>query len=418
LTAAPLAENFFRHEYSRLVAALCAQVGAQNLEVVEDAVQSALLKALSTWTLGGQPENPSGWLFVVARNEMLGELRKRSGRHRIHERLRLSEAPTKEAEAPDSTLHAEVSDELLRMLFVCCDETIPLESQLALALKVLCGFSVSEIALRLFTSEANIYKRVARARERLRQLPATREGPDPAQYDQRLPFVRQVLYLLFTEGHLSSHATETIRRELCEEALRLASLLAEHPRGAAPESSALVALMYLHLARFPGRHDAGGGLLLLEQQDRSRWDRKAIGLGLRWLERSAQGDEFSRYHAEAAIAAEHCLAPSFEETRWAQVAENYALLERATPSPMHRLNRALAVAQFRGPEAGLAILEDLEAPSWLAGSYMWMATLADLHARCGHAKEAKRHRDAAIESAPSDALKAALTRRLVDTGTT
>jgi predicted RNA polymerase sigma factor len=195
--------------------------------------------------------------------------------------------------------------------------------------------------------------------------------------------------------------------------MRLTEILADHPVGATPETFALLALMHLHSARMSGREDASGGLLLLEEQDRSLWDAGEIQVGLAWLARSAQGDLFSRYHAEAGIAAEHCLAPSFAATRWNRIAECYALLERAAPSALHTLNRALAVAEWRGPEDGLAILDGLEPPSWLEGSYLWAAVLADLHRRCGHDDRARRYAGAAFASAPSAAVRELLRRRLL-----
>jgi RNA polymerase sigma-70 factor (ECF subfamily) len=217
---------------------------------------------------------------------------------------------------------------------------------------------------------------------------------------------------LFTEGYLSSHAEDAIRRELCDEARRLTDLLATHPTTATPETSALLALMHLHSARMTARQDASGGLLLLEEQDRSRFDQQELARGLAWLARSAAGEVFSRYHAEAAIAAEHCLAASFAETRWARIVECYEQLDRLGPSAVHTLNRALAVAEWRGPQAGLALLSGLEPPSWLIGSYVWSAVLADLHRRCGNLELASYHRQAAIAQAPSLAVRAALQRRL------
>jgi RNA polymerase sigma-70 factor (ECF subfamily) len=203
-----------------------------------------------------------------------------------------------------------------------------------------------------------------------------------------------------------------IRRELCNEAIRLAAILAEHPVGQAPETFALLALMHLHVARMTARQDGSGGLLLLEEQDRQLWDRQEIQIGLEWLAKSAQGDRFSRYHAEAGIAAEHCLAPSFQETRWDRVVECYSLLERIAPSAIHRLNRAVAVAEWRGPAAGLAILKGFEPPTWLAGSYLWAAVLANLHRRCGNADAATRYRNVAFSSAPTPAIQTLLQRRL------
>lgn len=406
-----LVAHFFRHEYGRLVATLSRRVGVQHLGAIEDAVQSALMTALETWTTAGPPDHPSAWLFRVAHNELAGELRQRTRRRRL-----LEEHAAQDTSAPEEGLEpflaGEVQDDLLRMLFVCADEAIPIESQMVLALKTLCGFDVREIAHRLFTGEANVYKRLGRARSRLRGRSLCTDELTDEQYALRLAAVHKILYLLFTEGYLSSHAEAAIRRELCDEAIRLATLLAEHPVCRVPETFALLALMHLHAARMAAREDGSGGLLLLEEQDRGLWDRQQIQIGLSWLAKSAQGDVFSRYHAEAGIAAEHALAPSFHETRWDRVAECYELLERTDPSAIHQLNRAVAVAELRGPAAGLAVLEGFEPPTWLAGSYLWAAVLADLHRRCGNDQAAHRYRDAALALAPTPALKELLRRRL------
>jgi RNA polymerase sigma factor (sigma-70 family) len=411
LSASGLVEHFFRHEYGRLVATLSRRVGVQHIEAVEDAVQRALMTALESWMVGGLPNNPSAWLFRVAHNDLVGELRQRARHHRILERA-AAETIRASENGPEPLLPTEMQDDLLRMLFVCCDESIPLESQLVLALKTLCGFDVREIAIRLFTTEANVYKRLGRARSCLRASPPHVDVLTADQYSSRLPAVHQILYLLFTEGYLSSHAETAIRRELCNEAIRLATILAEHPSGRAPETSALLAMMHLHAARMTARQDASGGLLLLEEQDRELWDRQEIETGLEWLAESARGDVFSRYHAEAGIAAEHCLAPSLEETRWDKIADYYSLLEHISSFPLYKLNRALAVAEWQGPAAGLTVLEGFEPPTWLAGSYMWAAVLADLHRRCGNIDKADRYRRLAANAAPTPALKQLLQRRL------
>ena len=411
LTTPKLVEHFFRHEYGKLVATLARRVGVQHIEAVEDAVQSALMTALEAWAPAGLPDNPSAWLYRVAHNNLMGELRQRTSRRRILEQS-AAEGLDSPENGPEILLAGEVRDDLLRMLFVCCDEAIPVESQLALALKTLCGFDVREIALRLFTSEANVYKRLGRACGRLREHPPRPGELTHEQCSSRLPAVRKVLYLLFTEGYLSSDVETAIRRELCDEAIRLAAILSEHPIGNAPDTFALLALMHLHAARMTGRQDGSGGLLLLEEQDRDLWDRTEIQVGLEWLAKSAHGDGFSRYHAEAGIAAEHCLAPTFQETRWDRVAESYSLLERIAPSAIHKLNRAVAVAEWQGPDAGLALLEGFEPPTWLAGSYLWAAVLSDLHRRCGNAHMAKHYREIALESAPTRAVKELLQRRL------
>jgi RNA polymerase sigma-70 factor (ECF subfamily) len=182
--------------------------------------------------------------------------------------------------------------------------------------------------------------------------------------------------------------------------------------GAVPETFALVALMHLHSARLAARSDGTGGLLLLEEQDRSLWDRESMGLGAEWLKRSASGQVFSRYHAEAGIAAAHCFAPSFAETRWDEISDLYEMLERIAPSPLNIMNRAVAVAEWRGPEAGLALLQAHAPPTWLSGSYLWDAVVSDLHRRSGKLEIARRHRERALASAPTEAVRDLLQRRL------
>jgi RNA polymerase sigma factor (sigma-70 family) len=405
-----LAEHFFRHEYGRLVAVLARKVGTRHLALVEDAVQAALLAALTTWTAQGRPDDPGAWLYRVAHNHVVGDLRRRAGRSRILDR---AVAPLGvDPDAPSPGFAHEVADDLLRMLFICCDEAIPPESRLVLALKALCGFSTAEIALRLFTSEANVYKRLARARRRLRDDPPDLDTPPLDALRARLPSVHAVLYLLFNEGYLSARADQAIRRELCDDAIRLATLLAGHPVGAVPATFALLALMHLHAARLGARQDGAGGLLLLEEQDRSAWDRDRLSAGAAWLGRSAAGDEFSRFHAEAGIAAEHAFAPSFAETRWREIGGLYTMLERVDPSPLHAMNRAVAVAEWQGPAAGLAVLRAIAPPPWLAASYLWHAVLGDLHRRTGDAEVARRHADRALAAAPTDAVRDLLRRRL------
>lgn len=409
MTPPLLDDNFFRHEYGRLVSRLSCRVGVQHIEAIEDAAQVAMLKALEAWEYAGLPENPGAWLYRVAWNCLLGEFRKRNRKSRI---LREHVAIEVTSTSDESCSSDEIQDELLRMLFVCCDETIPSDSQVVLALKTLCGFDVDEIAVRLFTTSANVYKRLDRARERLRESTNDVFDLTCELYVRRLPAVQQVLYLLFTEGYLSSHSDCVIRRELCDEAIRLAKMLASHPLGKHASTYALLALMYLHVARLAGRTSLSGGLLLLEEQNREEWNQQEIGEGLRYLAMSAEGDHFTRFHAEAGIAAEHCLAPTFKETRWDRIVEMYQLLETIAVSPIHTLNRAVAVAEWKSPIDGLSILDRLNPPTWLSGSYMWAAVYSDLHRRCGNLESACRYRSIALETAPSDAIRELIKRRL------
>jgi RNA polymerase sigma factor (sigma-70 family) len=405
-----LDHRFFRHEYGRLVAVLSRRVGVRHLLAVEDAAQAALLMAVEGWPRDGLPDNPAAWLFRVANNRLLSELQRISR----HAELNRHHCDASDNDPSRSTAHlrGDVQDDILRMLFVCCTDALPIESQLVLALKVVCGFGVREIAERLFMTEANVYKRLGRAQERLRVTSLELDGLTTEQLAPRLPAVQAVLYLLFTEGYLSSHGETPFRQELCDESKRIVTLLANHPNSATPETFALLALMHLHSGRVSARSSATGQLVLLEEQDRSRWNMAEIALGLSWLARSASGDNFSRYHAEAGIAAEHCLAPSFAETRWGRIVECYELLERTAPSVLHTLNRAVAVAEHLGPADGVAVLEGITIPSWLERSYVWHAVRAYLQGRCGQTEIASQHARVAIALAPSRPIADALERRL------
>jgi RNA polymerase sigma-70 factor (ECF subfamily) len=394
MSTAELPAHWFRRELGRLVSVLSHRFGVHRLELCEDAAQNALLQATRSWS-STLPDNPGAWLYRVAHNHVLDELRREKRDQRYI------------ADVHADYAQQEVQDDVLRLLFVCADPAIPAESQLVLALKTLCGFSTHEIALRLFQSEDAVHKRLQRARTRLREH-AEVQSIDP----ERVHGVLHMLYLLFNEGYSSAQPDRVIRRELCDEALRLAVMLREDSAGAIPDVDALIALMCFHAARFEARVDGWGGLLLLEEQDRSRWDRELVQRGLEHLVRSGRGETVSRYHAEAGIAAAHCLAPSYAETNWEEIVRLYEVLERVAPSPLNVLNRAIALAEWKGAEAGLAALAAFEAPSWLLGYYLWDATLGELYRRCGDANRALAHTQRARASAPTNPEKALLERRL------
>ncbi len=411
-TAPALPEHYFRHEFGRLVSVLSRRFGVHRVELCEDAVQTALLRAVQSWPQRGQPDDRGAWLYRVALNEVLGALRRaRRTDACVHDAEPVVDATTTQEAV---LLEQEVQDDQLRMLFVCANPEIPRESQIVFALKTLCGFSVEEIALRLFQTPEAIYKRLQRARAALREFLVELEPGGVDELASRLPAVLEVLYLLFTEGYSSAQPDKLIRHELCEEAIRLALFLEEHPVGAVPETAALLALMFLDSARFDSRVDGTGGLLLLEEQDRSLWDRDLTHIGVSWLHRAARGDVFTRYHAEAAIAAEHCLAPTYRETNWREIARLYQMLDGVAPSPINTLNRAIAIAEWQGPDAGLALLEALNPPGWLLGYYLWDATLGELYRRRGDRERAITHLTRALSAAPTLAEKALLQRRLDD----
>jgi RNA polymerase sigma-70 factor (ECF subfamily) len=405
-----LVEHIFRHGYGLLVASLLRRVGVHQIGAVEDSVQFAMMQALDFWCRSGIPDNPSAWLYQVAYRQLLSEFRVSKRRKDL-----LTEQTTSAnnifVEQSEIPLPSEMDDSMLRMIYIACNEAIPLESQLVFTLKSLCGFSIKEIALRLFITEANVYKRFSRAKQYLQKQPIELDDLTHSNMTTRLPMVHRVLYLVFTEGHLSSHTDMVIRKDLCEEAIRLMLLISQSTIGTVPETHALLALMYFHLSRMDARQDNSGALLLLEQQDRSLWNKQYIAIGMGHLEKSAYGQTLSRYHVEASIAAEHCLAPSFNQTRWGRIVASYELLERISPSTFHRLNLAISTAEWQGPNAGLAILQSMDIPIKLSKSYHLNAVLADLQYRCGETTLAQKSAEQALQKAPTDNIKNLLRNR-------
>lgn len=400
-----LVDHFFRHEYAQLVATLTRRFGVRHWELVEDVVQSALQQALRSWALNGIPRNPSGWLNRVASNRALDALRRdrRWGSLEDADEPNFTNAP---AEQPD------LADDLLRMIFVCCDPCVPPESQIALALKTLCGFGNREIARALLTTEVSVAKRITRAKQRLRD-----EGVEPSdlneeQIRERLSHVQAVVYLLFNEGYSSTTADKPIREELCEEAVRLALVLAEHCLTAGGDTAALLALLLFHGARLDARIDDCGAILLLKEQDRNAWNHRLIREAFRWFEQANKGPHITRYHAEAWIASEHCRARTFADTNWNNIAHGYDLLCQIEPSPIHELNRAIAIGHRDGPEAGMAAFAAIEPGSLASDYYLWHATHADLARQVGDVEAARTSLRTAWKLAPTNAEKELISRKL------
>jgi RNA polymerase sigma-70 factor (ECF subfamily) len=403
--------HLFRHEYGKLVALLSKRVGMQHIDRIEDAVQWAMLQALDVWRIKKLPKSPSAWLYQVSYRHLLSEFRTINVRNKLLTQYSSTDV-VETFEHEDTIFSGEMNDAMLRMLFIACHESIPLESQLVFTLKSLCGFSIKEISHRLFIKEANVYKRFNRAKQYLQSKNTDLDALSNDECVIRLSSVHSILYLLFTEGYLSSHVDLVIRQDLCEEAIRLTKLLIESHLGNVSNSHALLALMYFHLARINTRQNNLGELLLLEQQNRQQWNTTYISAGMHYLAKSAHGDLISRYHIEAGIAAEHCISPSFKQTRWDKITASYALLHQISSSPLQQLNQAIAMAEWQGPTAGLAILESLNMPDCLQSSYYWYAVHADLYFRRGEHELASQYAKQAITLAPSDGIKNLLSQRL------
>lgn len=397
-----LVDHLFRREAGKMVPYLARILG---LDLAEDVVQDTLCRAMETWPVHGVPENPSAWLMRVARNRAIDMIRRdaqfRYFSPELTHLLKLRENVPAETPA----FQNEIRDDQLRMMFSCCHPQLSTDSQVTLILKTLCGFSVGEIANALLVSEESVEKRLGRAKKLFRDSGAFEEFTDAALIPERLNAIHQAIYLLFNEGYHGSQSEQTVRDELCFEAIRLALLLSEHPRGNQPATVALLALMCFHASRLTGRVDADGTLVQLENQDRSRWDRELIGRGLQFLERSSVGNELSEFHLQAAIASLHCSAVSYDQTDWAKIVELYDELNRINPSSIVALNRAVAFGNARGPEAGLAELGRIPDAEQLREYPFYPAAQGEFLLLAGRREEAREFFDKAekLARSPSEA---------------
>ena len=409
-----LAEHLFRHEAGKLISVLTGIFGTARLQLAEDVVQEALGRALQTWPYYGIPKNPAAWLTQTAKNLALDLIRREKLFHdkqaaiitTIEQRL----AQDDSEDAP--RFEEEIKDGRLRLIFTCCHPQLPAEAQIALALKTLCGFSPAEIGRAFLTSEAAIAKRLTRARQRIQELALPFEIPTGSELAIRLEGVLQTLYLLFNEGYKASSGDQLIRADLCSEAIRLASLLAEHPLAGHPRTHALLALMLLNAARLKGRTDAEGNILRLEEQDRATWDGNLIALGIHHLGQASTGEELTVYHLQAGIAACHCIAPNYDSTDWGRILSLYDQLARLDASPVIALNRAVALANVEGPEAGIAAVAAIRDASTLESYYLLYAVLGEFEARRESFSAAVDHLQKAIELSELETERTFLARRL------
>jgi RNA polymerase sigma-70 factor (ECF subfamily) len=298
------------------------------------------------------------------------------------------------------------------MMFVCCHPQIPGEAQVALALKTLGGFSVTEISRAFLTSEAAIAKRLTRARQKIREARISFEIPVGEELGRRLDGVLQSLYLLFNEGYKASSGDKLVREDVCSEAIRLTTLLAEHPAGDQPKTHALLALMLLNAARLPARQDGEGNLLRLQDQDRARWDLPMIGRGMFHMTKSAAGDTVSEYHLQAGIAACHCTAKDYASTDWKQILSLYDRLTAFDDSPIVALNRTVAVAEVEGPQAGITAVRSIKNLQTLESYYLLHAVLGEFELRLNRPQAAAGHFKKSLELAEIKSEQAFLSKRL------
>ncbi len=405
-----LVEHFFRHESAKLIAVLARAFGFRHLDLIEDKVQEALLSAVETWGRQGIPSNPAGWIYRVTRNRVLDALR----REKIHQRA-LGWTFQNE-EAIESLVDEWISDEqlpdsLLRMIFVCCHPALDRRSQIATTLKILCRFSLSEIARALLISTEAAKKRVQRAKKTLAEKKIQLDLPPTAELQERLAVVHGVLYLLFNEGYSTSQGHEPLRDDICEEAVRLCHLLCEQQPFSTPETRALLALMLAHSARLAARVDNEGAIVLLADQDRSQWDRRLIHAATMWLERS-KTNKVSPFHLEAGIALTHCHASSVAETDWPRIVQLYDRLLEIQPSPLYILNRAIARGEAGEVETALAELESIRGQPEMRHYYLLDCAVGRLQELASNHSAARSAYAAALAMTEAPHEKALLNKKL------
>lgn len=397
-SADQLVEHFFRHQSANLVAVLTRAFGIRRIDLVEDSVQSAMLQAMQAWKHRGPPENPAGWLHRAAKNRILDALR----REKTHQQaVALSGHSISDQESlVDEWLREErIADSLLRMMFVCCHPSLDRKTQIALALKTLCGFGIVEISRGLLLPQETVKKRIWRAKRSLAEANVNLELPGDEQLASRLDVVHDVLYLLFNEGYSTASGREPIRDDICEEAARLCHLLCESPCSS-PASKALLALLLFHSARLAARTGAAGDVVLLEDQDRSLWDRRLIGAAQCWLAKS-KTDRPTVFHFEAAIAMQHCAALSVSATDWRAIVDLYDRLLQLRDSPLYRLNRAVAVGQTGDTPAAMSQLQSLYRHDDLQDYLLLDCAMARLHELEGDVEAAADCYSAALAKNPA-----------------
>ncbi|MEZ5041595.1 MAG: sigma-70 family RNA polymerase sigma factor [Saprospiraceae bacterium] len=405
-----LVDHLFRHEYGKMVAILIKYFGISHLEIVEDAVQEAFYKALKVWRFNSPPLQPSAWLLQVAKNSLLDHVRQQQNRQKHLDNLPvLNLSEIKEEEIYQEK---ELADSQLRLIFACCHPSLKKEDQIALTLKTISGFSIKEIASALLLHEETIKKRLQRARGSIISQNLEMSIPLGAALSQRLEVVHTVLYLLFNEGYHALVADEVIRKELCAEAMRLTKLLIEHPTYQSTAANALLSLMCFHAARFESRIDVDQQIILLSDQDRSRWNAQLIQLGHHYLNRATEEKTLSAYHLEAAIAAHHCMAPTFEATNWPALLKLYTLLLQLKSTPIILLNKIVVLIQLKELEEAFLFFNTLDEAHFSSRAYLYFAVGAELYTKRLEREKAKIYLKKAIVNTQSKSEKELLTLRL------
>ena len=406
-----LVDHLFRHHSAKIVATLTRVFGSRHLDLAEDVVQDALVKALQQWPFKGVPENPAAWLTLVARNRALDLLRRDASLASKAEQLELA-LPQNVSPAVPSDVEM---DDQLALILMCCHPALPIEYQIALTLKTACGFSTAEIARAFLTPQTTIAQRLVRAKRQIRDHNIVIDPPSADDLPARIDSVLRVIYLLFNEGYAATSGDDLVRVDLCEEAMRLGTLVITHSRLQQPAAHALLALMMLQAARLPARTREDGTVAVLAEQNRALWDRKLITLGMRHFGASAEGDTVTTYHVQAEIAAVHATATTDDDTDWPKLVELYNDLYKLEPTPIVLLNRAIAISRCHGPNAGLTALEEIDPHDSLRNYHLLPAVAAELWKQAGDSQRAAQAYQRALEcpcSAPERAFLETQLQRL------
>jgi RNA polymerase sigma factor (sigma-70 family) len=411
-----LTDHLFRYEAGKMVAVLTRLFGLHNLELAEDVVQEAFGRALKEW-IYKVPENPSGWLMQVAKNLAIDTVR-RQRHHRefaADTTVLLKSEYTVTPVIENFFLDHEIQDSQLRMMFACCHPALSEADRIALTLKTCSGFGIKEIAVALLLKEDVIKKRLQRAKKLIIESTIRFDIPVADQLKQRLDSVLHIIYLIFNEGYHSSSKEELIRKDLCEEAIRLSLLLTENRFTNYPKSYALVSLLSLMASRFAARLDEAGEIVLLEDQDRTTWNHELIAIGLRYLEKSIGGEELSEYHIEAAIVSEHSIATSFLTTDWHRILYLYDLLMQINTSPVILLNRAVVISKVLGHQKAIEAIKSIpEIDDLIESHYLFPAILGEMYRQLQNREEATHFFEIALRLTPSRIEKKLLQKRLDD----
>ncbi len=401
--------HLFRRESGKIVAYLTRFFGPDHIDQAENAVQEALLRAVQSWPLKGIPDNPSAWILQVAKNTAIDQLRK--NKFIVEDKSNILDEL--EAESIEEYLSEnEIKDDGLKLMFICCHPILSQEARIALTLKTVCGFGIDEIAKAFLAKPETIAQRIVRAKRKISDANLKYEVPPPEEIEGRLDSVLEVLYLLFNEGYLATKGDSLTRKDLCDESIYRLTELTMQPICQIPKVFALLSLMHFQISRFSARTDTNGDLLLLEEQDRNLWDKEHIGLGLKYLELSAQGDELTDYHLEAGIASCHATAPNFESTDWERILSYYDILLAKEHSPIVALNRAVAVSMARGFEIGLEELFKIKNLPPLKSYYLLPATFAEIYRRMGNLTDAKSYYEEALDLVGTEPEKRLLQKRI------